>query len=53
MNCGHAWHISPEQHMALMRMTPVCPECGAMDVSESFLPPPPGGFASRREGGNE
>ncbi len=38
-SCEHRWTLTGEQQLALRRMTPVCPECGAVDVSESFLGP--------------
>ena len=35
-NCDHRWSISAEDAFRLMRMMPVCPECGATDVYETF-----------------
>lgn len=35
--CEHRWTLTGEQQLTLRRMTPVCPECGGMDVSEAFL----------------
>jgi len=34
--CDYSWTLTPEQVMSIMRMTPVCPQCGDLDVSEVF-----------------
>lgn len=39
MDCSERWTLSGQEQMDLMRMTPTCPECGSVDVCESFLPP--------------
>lgn len=37
--CDHRRTLTGEQQLQLRRMTPTCPECGAIDVVETFLPP--------------
>ena len=34
-DCGHTIEITPEEHLSkYMRMTPVCAECGSIDVRQ-------------------